>query len=298
MSFFTKRSFHYFTIFVVANLVAVSCGPNEDENLVPAYIHIESIHVSSELAQGSPSSNITDAWVYLDETLIGSFELPATVPILSNGKQSITIRPGIKLNGISNTRAAYPFYTEIKRELNLVKDSVINISASTTYEDNTVFPWIEGFDMSSISMDTTDESTVNIGRTNDPNLIFNEPGNSYSGLVTMTNDSAVFEAVTKDVFDFPASGGYVFLEVNYKINHPLVVGVYYSTGGFQVQRPMLILNQTDEWKKTYINLTVLKYDTPSASDFQIFIGAEKEDGTEDATFLLDNLKLVRFNSSK
>lgn len=298
MNFFTRRSFLNLIFFIVTITVTVSCESRNDDDLVPAYISIEEIVVTSNLSQGSPSSNITDAWVYLDETLIGSFELPATVPILAEGKRNITIRPGIKLNGISNTRAAYPFYTEIKREVNLVKDSVVNISGLTTYEQNTTFPWIEDFELSSITLDTTSTSTVGLGRTNDADLIFHEPGNSYSGIITMTNDSSVFEAATIDKFDFPANGGYVFLEVNYKINHPLVAGVFYSINGARVQRPMVILNKTDEWNKIYINLSVIKYDTPTASDFQVFFGAEKEDGTEDAVFLLDNIKLVRFNSSK
>jgi hypothetical protein len=298
MIIYTQRLLPFFLTLIVILTVTVSCENQEDEDLVPSYIHIDKISVSSNLTQGSNSSNITDAWVYLDETLIGSFELPATVPILSSGKQKITVRPGIKLNGISNTRAAYPFYTGIVRELELVKDSIINITGNTSYERNTIFPWLEDFDSPSLSIDTSAKSDVSIAKTSDPQLIFNEPGNLYSGLVTMTNDTSIFEVVTKDKFDFPENGGYIFLEVNYKINHPLVFGVYYSVNGARIQRPIVILNKTDEWKKTYINLSVIKYDTPSAYDFQIFMGAEKEDGTENAIFLLDNLKLVRFNSSK
>ena len=278
--------------------ITVSCEPKNDENLVPSYLKIDKINLTSTELQGSNSSNITDAWVYLDETLIGSFELPCTVPILSNGKQTITIRPGIKLNGISNTRAVYPFYKEIKQEINLVRDSVTDLTPTTTYEDKTEFPWLEGFEFSEITLDTTAKSTVGITRTNDPAQIFIESGNLFSGLVTMAQDSAIFESVTKDHFEFPENGGYVFLEINYKINHPLVVGVFYTTGDRRLQRPMVTLNKTDEWKKIYINLTVVKYDTPSAEDFQIFIGAQKENDIEEATFLLDNLKLVRFNTSK
>ncbi len=268
MSFFTKRVLHNFLLIYQISAIAVSCEPKNDEDLVPSYLKIDKINVTSNESQGTNSSNITDAWVYLDETLIGSFELPCTVPILSSGKQKITIRPGIKLNGISNTRAVYPFYKELKQEINLVKDSVININVNTSYEDNTDFPWLVDFEMDGSALDTTSKSTVNFSRTNDPSLIFPESGNSYSAFVSMNKDSAIFEAVSTNHFEFPENGGYVFLELNYKINHPLVVGVYYTLDYQRLQRPMVTLNKTDEWKKIYINFSVIKYDTPAAKDFQ------------------------------
>jgi hypothetical protein len=77
-----------------------------------------------------------------------------------------------------------------------------------------------------------------------------------------------------------------------------VVGVFYKTNGMQVQRPLLVLNKSDEWNKIYVNLTVPKYDTPGATEFRIFIGAQTDQGNEQATILLDNLKLVHFNTVK
>jgi hypothetical protein len=61
---------------------------------------------------------------------------------------------------------------------------------------------------------------------------------------------------------------------------------------------LLVLNKTEGWNKVYVNLSVPKYDTPSATDFQIFFGAQKEEGIEDALIYLDNLKLVHFNTVK
>lgn len=299
MTVFTQRPFIINFLLFFTALFFVSCEPKNDENLVPSYLHIEKIDVSTDYQQGTPSSQITDAWIYIGEELIGSFELPATIPILTEGTQTLKIRPGIKLNGISNIRTAYPFYTEIEREVNFIKDSLITISSATvTYESTTIFPWMESFDISGMSMDTTSKSNVRLSKTNDPDLIFTEEGNSYSGMVTMTNDTALFEAATTETFEFPGNGSAIFLEMNYNINHPLVVGVFYKTAGVKVQRPLIVLNESEGWNKVYINLTVPKYDTPSATDFQIFFGAQKEEGTSDALILLDNLKLVHFKTSK
>lgn len=277
-----------FLILIVLSFT--NCEPKNDENLVPSYLHIDKIDVTTTYEQGSPSSNITDAWVYIDDQFIGSFELPATIPILAEGKQNIVVRPGIKLNGISNTRTAYPYYTTIAREVTLVKDSIVNISGNVTY--NTEIKWQENFDLSGMGLDTTSKSTVRLVKTGDAALKFPEEDNAFSGMISMTEDSAKFEVVTVQGYDFPDNGKPVFLEMNYKINHEMVVGVFYKDAGVKIQRPLIILNATDEWKKVYVNLTVPKYDTPSAYDFEIFFGSQKKDGTGDALFLIDNLKLV------
>lgn len=296
----STRTASIYNIFLFLTVIFfLSCEPKDDTDLVPSYLHIEKIDVTSTYQQGTSSSKITDAWVYIDGTLIGSYELPATIPILTEGKQNVSIYAGIKLNGISNTRSAYPFYSPIVREINFVRDSVINLgNLNVGYHPSAIFPWLEDFNISGISLDTTSKSTVAIAKTDNPEYLFPESDNPYCGIVQLTADSAIFEAATIEKFEFPANGGSVFLEMNYKINHPIIVGVIYMASGLRVQRPLYGLNKSEEWNKAYINLSVIKYDTPSATDFQIFFGAQKEDGSDDVLFLLDNLKLVHFNTSK
>lgn len=301
MTIFTKRVSYLsvLLIFVASTVLLQSCEPKNDEDLIPSYIKIDEIKVTTESEEGSPSSNITDAWVYLNDDLIGSFELPATVPILATGEQKITIRPGIKLNGVSNTRAVYPFFTEITRELELVKDSVIHLQDLTvTYKANVNFALLEDFDQSGSLFDTTSKSTVGFTTTDDPQKVFPETDNSFSGFVQLSGDSAIFEIASKQRYNFPGQGGYVFLEMNFKIDQELVIGVIYDSEGLRLQRPLYTLNKTDEWKKIYLNLTPVKYTTPFASDIQIFLGAAKEDGVTDAEILIDNIKLVYFNNVK
>lgn len=297
---FTPRHFINNLLLLISVILYSGCEPKNDEQLVPSYLHIDRLDITTTYQQGTSSSNITDAWVYIDENLIGSFELPATIPILTEGRQTVKVRPGIKLNGISNTRAIYPFYTEIVKEINFVKDSVVNLEESTVaYEANVVFPWLETFEEPGSALDTTSKSTVKLLKTSDPSMIFPETDNTYSAMISLPNDTSIFEAVTTDTYDFPGNGTAVFLEMNYKMNQTCVVGVFYKASGIKVQRPLLVLNATnDEWKKIYVNLTVPKYDTPDATDFQIFIGAQKEKTVDEGLILLDNIKLVHFKTAK
>jgi len=289
-----------FLLIVIATLSG-GCEKKDDASLVPSYLYIEKIGLNTQYEQGTASHRITDAWIYVDETLIGAFELPATVPILMEGLQKVTIRPGIKLNGISNTRAIYPYFTPIIKDIALVRDSVIQLTDTlTSYRQGVSFPWLESFELSGMTLDTTAKSTVRLQRTNDPATRFTlagEPG-EYSGFVHLPADTSVFEAVTNESYDFPAAGSEVFLEMNYKTDNALVVGVFYLSSGMQVQRPLLILNKSENWNKVYVNLTVPKYDTPNATDFRIFFGAQTDEGSEQAGIYLDNLKLIHFNTAK
>jgi hypothetical protein len=284
-------------LFLLTITLTSSCDKKNDTDLIPSYLYIEKIGLNSTYDQGTASHNITDAWVYVNETLIGAFELPATVPILLDGEQKITIRPGIKINGIANTRAIYPFYSDMVKTIKLVKDSTVNFNdAVTYYKSNVDFAWLENFDFSGITLDTTSKSTVGIGKIDNPELIFQLPGeeNNNSAYINMVADSAIFEATSTQSFDLPNDGSAIFFELNFKTNHNLVVGIFYTSSGIRVQRPLLILNKTDIWNKIYVNLTVPMYDTPDASNIQIFLGAQKEDGSGEAKIYLDNLKLVHF----
>ena len=280
-----------------------SCDDDKDSDLVPSYLSIEAFTVATDYEQGTASQKITDAWVYLDETLIGAFELPARVPILAEGIQNITVRPGIKLNGISNTRSIYPYLNPVTLKLRLTKDSVTALnSVATRYRDNVIFPWIENFELTASSLDTTRKSTVPLQITDNPALVFKflndiQPGTS-SGMIQLVSDTSVFEAVTTEIYDFPPAGSEVFLEMNYKTENSLVVGVFYKSTGIEVQRPLIVLNKNDDWNKVYINLTVPRYDTPNAADFRIFFGAQTDAGNSQATILIDNIKLVYFNRTK
>jgi len=295
-----RSVFPFLQVCLLAVLLS-GCDNDKDSVLVPSYVTIDQFSITTDYGQGTASHKISDAWVYLDETLIGAFELPARVPILTEGNQNITIRPGIKINGIASTRAIYPYLLPVTRQVRLVKDSAVSLSSiNTRYRTNVTFPWLEGFELSGLTMDTTSKSTVALQRTSDPALVFSMPGesNSFSGLIQLTSDTSIFEVVTRETYEFPAAGSEVFLEMNFKTTNSIVVGVFYKTNGMQVQRPLLVLNKSDEWNKIYVNLTVPKYDTPGATEFRIFIGAQTDQGNEQATILLDNLKLVHFNTVK
>jgi len=106
---------HIIFLFLFGIFLFQSCKKADINDGVPSYISIPSIKVDSiQSGVGSNSNKITDAWIYFDNNLQGVYPLPATFPVLLQGKQNISIKAGIKNNGIAATRAKYPFYDYYK----------------------------------------------------------------------------------------------------------------------------------------------------------------------------------------
>jgi hypothetical protein len=75
-----------------------SCEKNQFNAETPSYLHISGIDLQVNGTQGSDSQKITDAWVTMDGTFLGAFELPCTVPILADGAHELGIHFMINVN--------------------------------------------------------------------------------------------------------------------------------------------------------------------------------------------------------
>jgi len=285
----------YPILLIFTTLLFNSCNPDNDKG-IPSYIHIEKIDLVTTPLQGTASHKIVDAWVYIDNKLIGAFELPATFPVLRSGNTEIKIYAGIKINGIAAVRSPYPFYKPIFVSADLIPERIDTLrNLTTTYEQSTTFEWLEDFDSGALSIDTTSLSATKLHRTSDPSLIFKYKNerNDYSAMATLSGDSTLFECATIEYFELPKTGTPVFLEMNYKNDFNLTVGLIYITSTHEVhQHSVLILNPTEEWNKVYINFTPTISVLYFAQKFKVFIGMMKNDPSVTATIYLDNLKLV------
>src|ERR1017187_10151763 len=136
-------SFKFVVLYITLLSIIImlpSCHLFEPSSGIPSYLQIDSIGltITNPLLQGSSSHKITDAWVYVDEQLLGVFQLPAKLPVLASGIHAIDIKAGIEINGIASSRGYYPFYTVFSQNVNLITDSVVTIKPVVSY-----FPGID-----------------------------------------------------------------------------------------------------------------------------------------------------------
>lgn len=272
-----------------------SCDLINPSEPTPAYLRIDSISTSLNYeAFGSSSSNITEAWVFIDGQLQGIHDLPFVTPILSFGEHDISIAAGIKRNGIAGLRVDYPFYTRYRKSVNFNSLDTIILDPIVTYTTGiTVFT--EDFEDPGLKFISADQSDTGMAVTKDPALVFEKTG---SGVIKADSSQVFFLVKTDQEFILPG-GKPIFLELNYKTDEDFQVGIIATNNGGSIPaRSSYIKHTVDEsgvkvWKKIYINLSTEVNQNLGSESFEIYIsGQSTAIGQE---FFFDNIKLVYRN---
>jgi len=259
----------------------ISCSKQDLEAEIPAYIQINNFTLTISPGEGTDSHKITDAWVYINDELLGVFELPAKVPVLKEGNVELSVYPGIKENGIKERRERYLFYNAHVEQVDLVKNEIIEITPTTTYSSNTTFYWMEDFESASLPFFYNVISDTTMHKTNTD--VFE--GN-YSGRVYMLPAMDFFECNTPGFASLPRFGTPVFMEIDFKTNQPVLVGIYADTE----QIGLFYMNTTSDWNKIYFNFTEPIVTRPGAAEYRIFFGFEND--VEYPELIIDNIKLL------
>ncbi|MCC6691496.1 MAG: hypothetical protein IT235_08190 [Bacteroidia bacterium] len=236
--------------------------------------------------EGSISSKITDAWLYVDDQLIGVFQVPVTVPVLAQGNKKISIGAGIKKDGIAASRVQYDFYAQQVQSYYLKAGEKLSVTPAINYLSNTVFGWKEDFETVGLSFikGPSGSDTVMQKITSSPD-VFEGTG---SGAAYLTG--TYFEAVSSSAFTLPGNGNPVYLELNYKTNTAFAVGIYDGSGNYS---SALTINPSEQWNKIYIDLgAAVQSGTPA--NYSISFAMYRDASTPIAELFLDNIKLVHF----
>ena len=286
------KNFYYPKLYLLIFFIFTSCEIIDYRAEIPSYIHIPAFELETDIAnEGSSSNAICDVWVYIDGKTIGAFELPATFPVLKKGVSTIVFFAGIKLNGIGATRGVYPFYKKYEITTELFPDGIITIIPSTQYSENLQFRIIEDFEHVGVNFEATSRSDTILHTTNDSNLVFE--GNR-SGVAYLSAPAQLFECKSIEAFNLPKGGAFNFIEMNFKCDVSVTVGIFANEMNYSAQHPILVLNPTNEWKKIYINIGPRVSREINAIDFNIFFGMYLKEGQENATLYVDNIKLIHY----
>lgn len=298
------KVYYLLSVFLFAGiLITTGCYKFKGDQTIPAYISVDGINLDTYYAEeGTNSNNIVDMWVYVDDALIGVFEFPegdstaAVFPVLATGKHKLEIRPGIKLNGISSTRVPYPFYKPIIfEEFDFIPATVDSLGyLSTSYYPGLKFVWMEDFEQPEISIESVSWSDTAIKRTepeNNPEA-FLSPNSRYSGVINITSDLNEYGGTSYNSFDVQTPGTIIIMELNFKTDNFITVGLLIRDNMTVVEKDLLILNHTNTWKKIYINLGANLSLHPKAIDYKVIFRAGLESGSASAQILLDNIKIV------
>ncbi len=287
------KGFRIFTLFLIFTIS--SCDIINPEEEIPSYIEILPFDYTVG-SDGSSSQKITDAWIYVNGEYLGAFDLPKTIPVLAIGDHDVIIDPGIKENGIKATPIIYPFYERFNGSINLVPGEVTSIQPATKYDEDRISILLnEGFNNS---------SNVNTFGENVEHTDVDVMEGARSGLIlldkeTMPNVGLKSTGLTV----FPSQGDIAFLEMDYKSEVPIFIGIIgFDAFGNQTLSDLTYgTNPRTDWNKVYFNFTdafsTLRQN--NTVTYQIRISAQIliENGEftmENAEIRLDNIKLITF----
>ncbi len=282
----------YTLLVLLITLTVCGCTKRGD---IPSYIKIEKIDLQDNpnLEEGALSQNIVDAWVIVNGSMLGAFELPCTIPVLADGDAEIEVFAGVKMNGISNTRIIYPFYDSYNENISLTKEEITTVNPVVMYVDNIDLVLNEDFESSMIQFETTQLSDTGfVLELEDKNPDF---GGISCGKAVLDNDQTFFEVVTTENYEFMTTRQ-VFAEIDFKTDIPVKVGLQvHNPGGSSYNAGIVNFNTTDTWKKIYVNITPTINSNTNADDYSFFISCLKsEDSQETNTALIDNVKIIQY----
>ncbi len=281
----------FHTLLLLIGITFLSCSKKDYEAQIPTYISIDKFSLTTDYStQGSESMSITDVWVYIDDDFVGVYELPANFPILKEGIVTVKLYAGIKENGIAANRTRYLGYAPYVQEVNLVKEETVIIDPQIIYEPTIKFAWLEDFDNASLTFLYNSNSDTIINK----NSVDVKEG-TFSGQVFLDPDMIFFEATSTSLIGVPLNGSSpVYLEMDFKTNQPLTIGVYLDAN----QYAFITLNVSTEWRKIYINLSeVISTNNIGATDLKVFFGMQESGSNQFVTnpeIFIDNLKVVHF----
>lgn len=275
-------------------------NPSEE---IPFYIRIDSIsYVDSSVSPPNvPRANtqrIVDAWVYADGEYIGTFELPAKVPILKGaGSRRIGVRAGVINNGQTNDRVQYPFLGTYQITIPDVQlGETYTINPRVSYNELVAFPdgnsrqFFETFDGPGyqVKIDTNLSTVDTLFITTDPSIAFD----GKTALITMNQSGDVFLAKTDRNFVLNTKLEASYLEMNFRTDVLLKVGIYAKQGASVKIVPFINLNPTgNQWRKVYLQLASTLSAYPGHV-FDFYFTAAHDTTLTQTTVLMDNINLI------
>lgn len=285
-------------IYIIAFFLLIttiqSCKLINPPELIPSYLYITDITVNANAStEGSSSDNIVDAWVYIDGNLIGTYELPAKIPVIAEGNYTLQVYGGIKNSGFSAQRKIYPFYNPYETTLTYKANETDTITPVLTYKSSANI-WIEDFEDPGIKLNSPTNSDTTLQITSNPADVFE---GSKSGFVIFDTDDNFFECSTNepDFNNFPKFGSPVYVELNYRTNNVLTTGLYHADNTLTslVKSEYLNLVSTNnEWKKIYIDFTEMVSTRTSSTKHQIYFEIRRQTGVTTPLVFIDNVKIL------
>lgn len=261
------------------------------DGAIPAYVYVETPVVVDAAGQGI-SSKITDMWVYVNDQPAGVWEPGKRIPLIASGNANVKLIAGVRKNGITDDRIQYPFYATWQQQVDLVPEQTLTLAPQFRYYDNLNI-WLADFN-TGLRFDTVDCTASMVLVDSDSTLVDQGLRN---GRINLDPEHSMYRGVSSGD-PFTNTGNVALLEVDYRSDTRLLIGVRYTLSGVQYEVAYLYAVPTRKadgsmpWNKIYVDLGE-PWNTGGALDKRFYIKAQLENGATSGVVEVDNIKLVR-----
>ncbi|MBS1590278.1 MAG: hypothetical protein JST52_11760 [Bacteroidetes bacterium] len=240
-----------FLIAAVAVFFIGGCNAINPSERVPTYVHIDSFRFIPTIGSGTASHKIVSVTAYIDNQPIGTFDLPANIPVLIEKPGTLMLVPCVMYSGLNDVLVPYNFYKADTSTLSPSPAKVVVKNPTTQYWGDSVLTFtIEDFESGNSFVQLSGDTIV---RTTDPNFVFE---GKYGGVIRI-HDTSYAENIMTKTFQAPqqsANKAEAYLELNYKGNRPFSIGVQTTISGVDVSEYQYGFNPRSDWNKVYVGL--------------------------------------------
>jgi hypothetical protein len=269
------------------------CKVFDNEVVVPSYVYVAGYRLETAIdgSQGDSTSKIVDAWVYDNGSVVGSFGIPALIPIQKKGNVEIGVDAGVLKSGQDYERMPNPLLTRAYFTIDAQPEKIDTIVPVFKYVPRAKFKFIEDFDRVGLrftkfySMPGDTIIYVNSGDS------ARTPGKN-SGMIVLTDSTDYFRLITIDPYNLTGLNLPSVLELDYNSDVILYIGMFANLATGVKQIPLFNAFPTNGWNKVYINLTDEVAVNPMNTEYKIYIDVYRAKGTPRPKIVIDNVKLI------
>ena len=247
-----KAFIKYSLLIIVLITVFGGCDDFRNPDQIPAFLYIDYPTKSPGIGQGASTHNITEAYLYINDEFLGAYTPGRSYPVLNTGNTKITIFFGIRMNNLDEMPNIYNIYGRYEVMMNFEPGRTDTIRPDARYASAANFVYVEDFEGPHIyTTDLDDDPLTSLQLT---------PGGpaegNQCGVLTVTETNPVTQVGTEQQYLISTIGNPVFMEIDYKGNTDLYIGLIgYDNVSIPLPFLKIQLFPRSDWRKVYIELT-------------------------------------------
>ncbi len=283
-----------YVILLISVILSFSSCDKDITDIEPKYLRIDSLFWNLAFGEGTEENKFSEVWAYANGNYIGTFPLPAMVPVLSEGETLLSFFPGVRNYGNINYPNTHPFAMRSDTTINLDEaPTIIDLKPSFRLNRTATLAYMENFELgNSFTYKFIDSLQTGFS-------LYREDahdGNNCGKAVLTLDDPILFSGTSFPINSHPINGNDILLEFSYKSDIIISIGISGTTsdGGVYTSR-ILYLNPSEKWNRIYVPLE--DFIQPSRIvEFRVFVYAEYNYavGGDEQDILIDEIKLIHF----